>query len=218
MKLIKLMELIKFMKFSLILTGLLTFTYQGTQAACTYSLVDGSEKVTWTGFKFTEKTGVSGTFDKLTVSHKTADNLKELLESINFKIDTKSINSGNPARDATLQKTVFGFLSVPKSIKGSVVNATKKNIDVKMTLNQKMDTTFSYTAKEGRITALGSIDLAQNGLIKGFNALKEACKILHTGANGASKTWADVQIKLEANYEEKCSKGIIESIKDWFGS
>ena len=48
--------------------------------------------------------------------------------------------------------------------------------------------------------------------------MAEACKILHTGADGKSKTWSDVALKLEASYEEKCSKGIIESVRDWFGS
>lgn len=206
------------MKLTLILAGLITFAAQKGEASCTYSLVDGSEKVTWTGFKFTEKTGVSGTFDKLKVSHETSDSLEDLLKSISFEIDTKSINSGNPARDATLQKTVFGFLSIPETIKGSVKAATDSSIDVKMTMNKEMNAAFDYTAKEGSITAVGDIDMTQNGLVKSFNAVKEACKILHTGADGVSKTWADVNIKLEANYEEKCSKGIIESVRDWFGS
>ena len=202
---------------ALLFTVMLTSTNKAN-ASCTYTLVDGTEKVTWTGFKFTEKTGVSGTFDDLKVKHKSSDSLEGLLQSIDFEIDTKSINSGNPARDTTLQKTVFAFLSIPETIKGSIKSASEKDLDVQMTVNEEMNAKFGYIANAGVITASGFIDLTQSGLMKSYNAVKKACKILHTGADGVSKTWADVQIKLEASYEEKCSKGIIESVKDWFGS
>jgi hypothetical protein len=207
------------MKFLFLLIGFTAFTQiEANASSCTYSLVDGTEKVTWTGYKFTEKTGVSGTFDNVKVSHKTANSLEDLLKSISFEIDTKSINSGNPARDMTLQKTVFAFLSVPETIKGEVKAATDKSIDVKMTLNEQMNAAFDYTASEGVIKAEGDIDLTQNGLLKSFKAVAEACKALHTGKDGVSKTWSDVNIQLQASFEEKCSKGIIESVKDWFGS
>ena len=206
------------MKLAFIIAGLITSATPKVEASCTYSLVDGSEKMTWTGFKFTEKIGVSGTFDTLKVSHKISDSLENLLKSIDFEIDTKSINSGNPTRNTTLQKTVFGFLSIPETIKGTVKTATDKSITVEMTMNQKMKASFDYTTKDNAIIATGNLDMTQNGLIKSLNAVKEACKVLHTGADGLPKTWADVNIKLEARYEEKCSKGIIESVKDWFDS
>ena len=44
-----------------IFTGQISFA-----ETCTYSIKEGSQKLVWTGFKYTNKTAVSGTFDKIT--------------------------------------------------------------------------------------------------------------------------------------------------------
>lgn len=201
-----------------IATIAMIFLAQNAHAACKYNLVEESHKVNWTGFKYTEKTGVSGTFSQVNIKSKEADSLQGLLKSIEFEVDTNSVDSGNIARDMTLMKTVFAFLSIPQTIKGSITAANDKELAVKMSFNKIMDAKFSYTAKDGLITADGVINLTRNGLLRSYDAVKEACKVLHTGEDGVSKTWPDVELKLSVNYEEKCTKGIIESIKDWFGS
>jgi len=205
----------------LLTLGLIFLTHTTSASAsenCTYTIVKGSEHIAWTGFKYTEKAGVGGSFDTLTVESKESKSVEELLKSISFKIDTDSINSGNPARDETLKKTVFKFLSIPKTIKGEVLSVEDKALKFKMTLNEEMEAQFGYSYTEGTLSAMGAIDLTKNGLLKSFNAVHEACKILHTGKDGKSKTWADVKINLKAQVEEKCSKGFIESIKGWFNS
>jgi hypothetical protein len=206
---------------ALLTLGLVFFTHTtGALAAenCTYQIVKGSENIAWTGFKYTEKTGVGGSFDALTVESKKSKSVEELLKSISFKIDTESVNSGNPARDATLKRTVFKFLSIPKTIKGEVLSVKDKVLNFKMTLNEEMEAQFGYSYDKGELSAKGAIDLTKNGLLESFNAVHESCKVLHTGKDGVSKTWADVKINLKAQVEEKCSKGFIDSIKDWFDS
>jgi len=205
------------MKALLIITALI-LSVQKANAECKYSLVEESQKIKWTGYKFTEKSGVSGSFSQINVKSTESDSLKGLLKSIVFEVDTNSVDSGNAARDATLMKTVFAFMSVPQTISGTVTKVDDTTLDVSMVMAKKMGAKFDYTAKDGKILAKGGIDLKENGLIRAFDAVKLACSALHTGEDGVSKTWPDVAIELEASYEEKCSKGIIESIKDWFGS
>lgn len=183
---------------------------------CLYSIKKDSEKITWTGFKFTSKTAVSGTFDKVTFSQKKSSSLEELLQSISFKIDSSSINSGNPARDATLTQSILGFLKVPDQISGNFKSVEGSNVTTALTLNESFEQVFAFTAQDGKITLKGQIDLLANSMKKSYDQLHSACEEKHKGEDGISKTWSTVDIKVEADYEEKCSKGLIESIKDWF--
>lgn len=184
---------------------------------CYYNIKHGSEKITWTGFKYTEKTPVSGTFKKIKFEQKTnATSMTNLLESIRFEIDTHSIDSKNAARDATLKGSLFGFLKVPKQISGKVVSATQLDMAVELTINEYTPMQMSLETKDGKLISKGSLNLLKHGLKKSFDAVHIACKGLHRGKDGVPKTWSTVDIKIEADYEIKCSKGFMSSIKDWF--
>ncbi|MGH1467412.1 MAG: YceI family protein [Bdellovibrionales bacterium] len=205
------------MKTTLALFTLLLFSSNAYSETCLHSIKEGSEKITWTGFKYTEKTAVSGTFDKVKFKQvKDSPSMSELLESVEFEIDTKSVNSGNPARDTTLKGSIFGFLKVPNTISGKIVSATQLDMAVEMTLNKKTPMQMSLDAKDGKITSTGTLNLLEHGLKKSYDAVHVACKGLHVGKDGVSKTWSTVEIKVEADYEVKCSKGLMDSIKSWF--
>ena len=54
------------------------------------------------------------------------------------------------------------------------------------------DIPFEYTATEKEILLSGSIDMIEDfSANKAFNAIHEACKILHE-----DKTWTDVELNL----------------------
>lgn len=184
---------------------------------CIHSIKEGSQKLTWTGFKYTKKAPVSGTFDKISFEQsKGAESMADLLESITFKIDTRSVNSGNPARDSTLKKSIFSFLNVPNEISGKVKSATQLDMAVELMINEVTPIQMSLNAENGKLVSTGSLNLMAHGLKKSYDAVHLACKGLHTGDDGVSKTWSTVDIKIEADYEVKCSKGLIDSIKSWF--
>lgn len=201
---------------------IITFTVLLTSSAwsetCLHSIKKGSEKLTWTGYKYTAKAPVSGTFDKIVYTQKNegAESMSELIESIEFVIDTNSTNSGNAARDTTLKKTVFGYLETPDTISGKFSNATQLDVVAELVANQKMKTKLKLEAADGKLVATGSLDLLKDGLKKSYDSVHIACKGLHTGEDGISKTWSTVDIKIEADYEVKCSKGLMDSIKSWF--
>ncbi len=205
------------MKMTLAIFTLLIFSNNAYSETCIHSIKEGTEKITWTGFKYTKKAPVSGTFDKVKFTQaKEATSMADLLESIEFEIDTRSVNSGNPARDATLKGSVFGFLKVPNVISGKVVSATQLDMAVDMTLNEKTPMQMSLETKDGKLISTGSLNLLEHGLKKSYDAVHVACKGLHIGEDGVPKTWSTVEIKVEADYEVKCSKGLMDSIKSWF--
>lgn len=199
------------------LLGLIIFFSTYAEAkTCYYKIKEDSAKVTFTGFKYTEKTGVAGTFTEVSYKQKEAKSIRSLLKSISFDIKSKSLSTGNPARDATLRASVLGFLQQPEKITGKVVSATDKTMKIEMILNEKTPVDFDYAAKDGKLTARGTLNLLENGLSKSLAALAKACQGLHTGKDGVTKTWPDVELIIEADYEEKCSNGLMDSIKSWF--
>jgi lysozyme family protein len=202
---------------ALILAVFLISPMMSFAETCTYSILKDSVEFKWTGFKYTEKTAVSGTFDKIEFSqNSSSESIADLMKSLSFEVHTDSINSGNPARDATLQKTVFAFLKVPQKISGKVTSATTKEAVAQLMINEPTQVILSLDAKDGKLKAKGNLDLMKNGLKKSYDAVHQACEGLHTGSDGVSKTWSTVEIEIKANYDSKCSKGLMDSIKSWF--
>lgn len=193
------------------------FSNHAQAETCLHQIKEGTEKITWTGFKYTKKAPVSGTFDKVTFKQDVnSESMAALLESIEFEIDTNSVNSGNPVRDSTLKKSIFGFTKEEAKISGKFKNATQLDVIADLVFNEEMETKLNLSAKEGKLVITGTLDLLKNGLQKSYDSVHLACKGLHTGDDGVSKTWTTVDLKIEADYEVKCSKGLIDSIKAWF--
>ncbi len=197
--------------------SLLLFSAESFSETCTYSIKEGSQKLLWTGFKYSSKTPVGGTFKKIHFKqNKEAASMAQLLESISFEIDTKSVDSGNPTRDFTLRKTIFSFLKTPETISGKVTSATQLDLSLELMINEKTPLQMSLETKAGKLVATGTLNLREHGLKNSYESLHLSCKKLHTGKDKVAKTWSTVDLRIEADYEVKCSKGLMDSIKDWF--
>lgn len=205
------------MKFGIMTIGLLLSLQLGHAETCTYNIKEGSHKLTWTGYKFTNKTAVSGTFDNIKFEQKPAKSVQALIKTISFKVDTKSVSTGNEARDMTLAQSIFGLLKTPDTISGKFTEVSESGVvKAEAEINAPTPMVFQLNQEDDKITLTGSLDLLENDLKKSYDALHKACQGLHTGEDKVSKTWSTADIKIEAQIEEKCSKGFIDSIKSWF--
>lgn len=75
---------------------------------CVYSYDHGNTKFGWKAFKFTEKTGVGGSFDKIEVVGTTTGNsFENTFKGMKFTIDPNTVNSGNNDRDAKIKSAFF---------------------------------------------------------------------------------------------------------------
>ncbi len=197
---------------------LLSLTSFKSNATCNFSIEENSQKLTWTGYKFTNKKAVPGTFDDISFEQTVSKSLKELMESIKFVVNTDSLNSENPARDTTLKATVFNLLKEPQKISGSIDSYSKEKslAVVKMTFNQDISVDFktNYNEKTGVFEASGSLDLMNNGFKPNYDAVHESCEKLHTGEDGVSKTWSTVDLKITAKIKQEC--GIFDKLKKLF--
>jgi polyisoprenoid-binding protein YceI len=190
---------------------LLALAAARADAACTYSLTPGGVKVEWTAFKFTSKTGVSGTFNTARLDGPTsAATLTDLARGLAMEIDGASIESGDPARNATVSEFFFQQFKPDAKISGQAVEVAGDDksgtVKIKITLNGTSQVVpFAYTiGDQGKVEAKGSIDMMDFALRGPYDTLHKACEEKHIGPDGVSKTWTAVDIKLTGAYEESC--------------
>lgn len=176
---------------------------------CTYSLKPETVKLQWTGYKFTSKTGVSGSFDIIDYNEpKGSKSLDELFTNIKFRVDTASINSDNPIRDKKLALYVFGSIRNPGQITGSVESFALKEAKATASLTINGVTKkvpFKIENKGNNYTFTGSIDFWDFAMARSHKAVSEACKALHTGEDGKAKTWSEVGLSIAAGILKTCS-------------
>ena len=179
---------------------------------CTYSVDPNGISVVWTAFKFTEKTAVNGKFNTRTVSGPTAaSSPMALAGGLSMEIDGGSAETDNPARNATIREFFFGKLAPSAKIEASVVDVKGDEqagtIDMKITMNGVSRVVpFAYSATpEGEVTAKGSIDMLDFAMKAAHDSIHRTCEDLHTGADGVSKTWTEVDLTVTGRFERACS-------------
>jgi len=179
---------------------------------CTYSVDTNGIAVVWTAFKFTEKTGVNGKFNTRTISGPTsASSPMALAKGLSIEIDGTSVETDNPARNATIGEFFFGTFKPSAKILASVTEVKgdeqQGTIDMKITMNGvSRAVPFAYSATpEGAVVAKASIDMLDFALKDAHDSIHRTCEQLHTGKDGVSKTWTDVDLTVSGKFAKSCS-------------
>ena len=203
-----------FLAFSALFIGLSscggdkTATEDATQQEknCFYSYNSGSTVLEWTAFKFTEKTGVNGTFNKITIEGmEKSDDPKKMIESLAFSIETASVETQNEERNGKIVKLFFGSIATPM-ITGKVKSLSdngKATIEIEMN-KMKKDVVGQYTLEDGIFDFSAKIDVLNWNAGNGITILNTVCKELHTGADGKSKLWSEVDLSFTTELMSDC--------------
>ncbi len=168
-------------------------------------------KMKWMAFKYTERTGVEGTFDKINVNlaQKSSD-IQEFAENLKFKIEINSINTNNLDRDTKIKNIFFGNMQDTKEITGEFRNIKLNNELGKAELHFKMNNKensipVNFILKNGKELELkGKIDLFLWNASKSIDALNKECELLHKGKDEKSKLWNDVEINITTELIKIC--------------
>lgn len=159
-----------------------------------------STKVNWKAFKTYEKAGVGGSFDQASFMIPRSPSLDHLLASADVIIETKSVNTGNSGRDATINAAFFEAQNV-KLIVAKTKSAAAGKALIDLSMNGITKTIpMSYTiSDDDTISAKGVIDLADFGMLPSLQSINKVCFDLHAG-----KTWQDVEIGFEIKTKKTC--------------
>lgn len=179
------------------------------EEVCTYIMVNDSNKVFWTAYKFNEKTGVTGQLMEInTENTEAAESISAMLEGVSFAIPTESVDSKDGDRDPKIREHFFGTFNTPE-ITGTFADVSGNNTSGKGTVTLMMndmenDAEFTYEVKNGALTIRTEIDVEDWDGAEAIAALNEVCSELHTGADGESKLWPDVNIVVKSFVEKDC--------------
>lgn len=175
-----------------------------TKTVQTINITKEKIKVNWTAYKFTERAGVSGVFDKINIEDKLYGNsIKTILKDVKFEIPVDGINSNNPERDKKLVKYFFGTMNNTNSLQGKILsldgNENKGTCKVALQMNDLSNPlSMEYHLVDNQYYVLkGIIDLNKWNGQKAVKTLNDVCKDLHIGKDGLSKLWPDIKVVIQ---------------------
>jgi len=173
---------------------------------CTWQARSEGGTVRWTAFKFTEKTGVSGGFPSVRITPgKVWDAPWKALDGVGFSLDTDSVDSENPERDAKIRALFFGTMTDTKEIRGVVKAHSEGRATARITMNGVTHPVRLDVARmDDQLTLRGTIDVSLWGGATALQALHAECEDLHRGADGVSKLWSEVEVVATVPVEQTC--------------
>lgn len=163
-----------------------------------YSIDTTGVSVAWTAYKFSNKVGVSGTFDTITLNKKNGDgSVENILNKLNVSISATSINSENPIRDFKINTYFFKVFNT-SAITGTILKAKDGEGIVDLNMNRvSKKVPFSYALKNDTIRLFTHLDLGYWKGEEALNVLNKECYELHKGADKVSKLWPDVDVVIK---------------------
>lgn len=174
---------------------------------CTYSYQPETTVINWTAFKTTAKKGVSGKFDEFDVLVPN-DNNEFMIQSLNsatVTIPVNSVNSDNPERDKKIDSLFFGAMNQTEIISVLIKSITEESAAVEITMNGKsVDYDGQITVENETVKFHTTINLDDFEAQPAVESLNTACKDLHTGDDGVSKLWSEVDIDVETTLKQNC--------------
>ncbi|MBI1305832.1 MAG: hypothetical protein GC181_04365 [Bacteroidetes bacterium] len=175
-------------------------TETAEDSASGYSVQEAYTNVEWTAYKTTARVPVKGSFKEFHISApENAESITSVLTGLTFEIITSSSFSNEASRDAKIAQFFYGTLASSDKITGKIesVNGTDTGgvAMVAITLNDSTNIIEApYSIKDNQVMLNAHIELEKWNAVKGIDALNKVCEMLHTGADGKSKLWSDVDV------------------------
>ena len=174
---------------------------------CFYKYDHGSSFLEWTGFKTNAKVGVKGSFNEMEYTGgETTDDPKLLIQSIKMTMSTASVETNDEGRNKKIAEQYFGVMTDTETIEAQFV---KLSDDGKATLSITLNGVTSnvvgdYTLDGGSFDFKATMDVGKWDALSAVASLNEVCKEKHTGDDGVSKTWAEVDLSFSTQLTSDC--------------
>lgn len=174
---------------------------------CNFTYQPETTVINWTAFKTTAKKGVSGKFDvfEVLVPNDGNEFMMQSLNSATITIPVNSVNSDNPERDKKIDSLFFGAMEQTDIISVLVKSITEESAIVEISMNgQSVDYDGQITVENETVKFHTTINLDDFEAQPAVESLNTACKDLHTGDDGVSKLWSEVDIDVETTLKQNC--------------
>jgi len=167
-----------------------------------YSYNHSSTTLNWTAYKYSYKTGVSGTFDQIAfLGTKTAAHPIEVFENLSFSVNSNSVNSNSIFRDNNIIKYFFNQMITSDFITGKsngyLGDHSSGTIFISLEMNgMQKDLPFTYIVAGEKLSLEAELDLSDWNAIEALDFMEVCCKDLHTGTDGVHLLWPTVKIEI----------------------
>jgi polyisoprenoid-binding protein YceI len=181
-------------------------TDEASEPVCTYTYNEGMTSLDWTAYKTSEKVPVEGSFNDFEITAESASDPLDVAKSMSFTIETASVETNNPDRNAKISEHFFKTINTSQ-ITGSVKSLNEDGsavVSIKMN-GVDFDVKGTYTLEDLVFSFKASIDVASWNGVSGIEALNAVCKDLHTGADGVSKLWSEVALSFSTTLKSDCN-------------
>lgn len=158
--------------------------------------------IKFTGFKFTEKVAVSGTFTTIEWNYPEGKSIEDILEKATFKIDSYSVDAGKKARNVNIRNGLFKNWG-GRFIEGKTHSLDSRSQVIKILIKigeEQKAIPFKYVVEGNKVTLQSNIDLLKMGFEKAFGKLGKLCAVHHKGKDGKIKTWSEVDLEVTAEF------------------
>lgn len=180
-----------------------TNTPEAKKSTAAFVLADADHKINWTAYKTTDKVAVKGKFKKVDItSGGEGNSAKEAINNAEFSIPVSSIFTSDSSRDFKIRKFFFGVMDNTKLLSGkfTLENDSIGYVDLTMNgVSQKLPFTYSIVGKQFSMST--TMDVLNWNAQSSIDSLNMACKDLHKGLDGISKTWAEVALDISSTFK-----------------
>ncbi|MDC0339310.1 YceI family protein [Flavobacteriales bacterium] len=176
--------------------------------SCLLILDNENVVVNWTAFKLSDRVGVGGTFDTVIVSGVTEnETMVGAAATAQFDIITGSVNSNNTERDYKISDSFFGTMVNTATISGKVLSLNDDGSGaISLTMNGvEKEVALDWKAtSENRLKLSAAINVNDWSAKPSLDSLNGVCTAVHTGKDGVSVLWPDVEIEVFADFKSDC--------------
>ena len=184
------------------------FSLTAFSSNCTYEFDPAHSVIQGTGYKFTEKMEVNGSFTGFKLSkNEKKKSIRELLKGLEVTVDLTTLNSGDSMRDKNISETLFSGFSGGPVVRVSVEKVTDKTIETRLKMNNRSQRViFNYKIKAGVLRAKGHFNILEYALGEQMGKFKKRCGLLHIGKDKKIVTWTDFGLGVTAKIKKTCQK------------
>jgi len=166
-----------------------------------FSVVEGTQVIKWTGYKLAEKVPVTGEFKTFEFSgyKESGTSVADLMTGANVDIDFASTKTGDESRDLKIVNHFFGTMTETSTITATIdsmtgetegtakVTINMNSMSVTPSLSWKLDETNSFVLN-------GSINVPDWKAQPSLDSLNKVCEAKHKGEGDEAITWPDVSV------------------------
>ena len=168
-----------------------------------FSLKEAKNSIEWVAYKTTDKVPVKGRFKKVSITKNgEGASAKEAINGAEFSIPVSSLFTADSSRDYKLKKFFFGVMDNTKLLSGVLNLSDETNGVASITMNGiTANLPFTYTLKGKQFKLTATMNLDDWSAQKAVASINLACKELHKGKDGVSKTWSEVGIDISTTFK-----------------